>query len=138
MTGVQTCALPIYALKVVVTHHPVAALRWHEEDDVLAGAPRALERWLGAGVDVVLGGHTHNPSTLPVQAASADQRALWVSQAGSAVSQQARGSAPSVNLLRRHWAGAWRLEQWDFEPERREFARREWRELPVRRAARTL
>jgi 3',5'-cyclic AMP phosphodiesterase CpdA len=129
---------PRHALKVVVAHHPVAALRWHEEDDVLAGAPMALERWLRAGVDVVLGGHTHNPSTLPVQPPNADQRALWVSQAGSAVSRQARGSAPSVNLLRRHWAGAWRLEQWDFQPERREFARREWRELPVRRAARTL
>ena len=125
---------PRQALKVVVTHHPVAVLRWHEEDDVLSGAPRALERWLDAGVDIVLGGHTHSPSTLPVQTSRAGPRALWVSQAGSAVSRQAGTSAQSVNLLRRHWAGAWRLEQWDFEPERRQFARREWRELPLRRA----
>jgi 3',5'-cyclic AMP phosphodiesterase CpdA len=130
---------PRNTLKVVVTHHPVAALRWHEEDDVLSGAPQALAQWTQAGVDIVLGGHTHTPSTLPVRPAHADHRALWVSQAGSAVSRRLRsGSGQSVNLLRRHWAGAWRLEQWDFLPERREFARREWRELPLRPRARAL
>jgi 3',5'-cyclic AMP phosphodiesterase CpdA len=130
---------PRHALKVVVTHHPVAALRWHEEDDVLSGAPQALARWMEAGVDIVLGGHTHAPSTLPVRPAQAEHRTLWVSQAGSAVSRRVRsGSGQSVNLLRRHWAGAWRLEQWDFLPHRSEFARREWRELPLRPRAHAL
>jgi 3',5'-cyclic AMP phosphodiesterase CpdA len=122
---------PPDALKVVVAHHPLAALRWREEDDVLSGADAALSRWADAGVDLVLGGHTHSPYVLPV-AGGPGRHTVWVAQAGSAVSRRLHaGGTHSVNLLRRGAAGIWRLEQWDLQREAGLFARRQWRQLGV-------
>lgn len=124
---------PPGVLRVVVTHHPLAALRWHEEDAVVAGADDALSRWWHAGVHLVLGGHTHAPYAVPVRAARSATgacRTLWVAQAGSAVSHRLHaGGAHSVNLLRRGVAGAWRIEQWDLQREAGRFSRRQWREV---------
>jgi 3',5'-cyclic AMP phosphodiesterase CpdA len=124
------CA-PSGALRVVVTHHPLAALRWHEEDEVVAGAQQALSLWSQAGVHLVLGGHTHTPYTVPVRAdATGSGRALWVAQAGSAVSRRLHaGGTQSVNLLRRGVAGVWRIEQWDLQREAGLFAQQHWREV---------
>jgi 3',5'-cyclic AMP phosphodiesterase CpdA len=123
---------PAGALKVVVAHHPLAALRWYEEDNVLVGADYALDQWLRADVDLVLGGHTHAPCAVPITHAGAafGSRTLWVAQAGSAVSRCLRGnSAHSVNLLRRRTDDSWRLEQWDYHPPSSAFTRRGWREI---------
>jgi 3',5'-cyclic AMP phosphodiesterase CpdA len=120
---------PPGALRVVVAHHPLAALRWREEDDVLSGARTAMMRWADAGVHLVLGGHTHTPYALPV-AAGPRRRTVWVAQAGSAVSRRLHaGGTHSVNLLRRSAAGLWRLEQWDLQREAGLFTRRQWREV---------
>jgi 3',5'-cyclic AMP phosphodiesterase CpdA len=129
-TGEWLASAPPQALKVVLTHHPVAALRWHDEDDVAGGAEQALAHWSNAGVNLVLGGHTHTPYTLPLRGRSASGRALWVAQAGSALSRRLhRGAAHSVNLLRRGASGAWRIEQWDFRRQSGRFTRCHWREV---------
>jgi 3',5'-cyclic AMP phosphodiesterase CpdA len=121
---------PKGVLKVVVMHHPLAALRWHDEDDVASGARQALARWSAAGVQLVLGGHTHSSYTLPVSGAPGSGRTLWVAQAGSALSRRLRpGGTNSVNLLRRGASGAWRIEQWDFRRQAGLFARCHWREV---------
>lgn len=123
---------PPQALRVVVAHHPLAALRWHEVDDVLSGADRALEHWIEAGVHLVLGGHTHVPYAVPVRQPmhAPVSHTLWVVQAGSAVSGRLRGcAAHSVNLLRRSFGQGWRLERWDLAHGRREFVRRQWQEV---------
>lgn len=124
---------PAGALRVVVAHHPLAALRWHEEDEVVAGATDTLSRWWHAGVHVVLGGHTHAPYAVPVraaQSAAGSNRTLWVAQAGSAVSHRLHaGGTHSVNLLRRGAAGAWRIEQWDLQREAGLFSQQQWREV---------
>lgn len=124
---------PPDALRVVVAHHPLAALHWHDEDAVLAGAAEALSRWSQAGVHLVLGGHTHAPYTMPVRATregAGAARTLWVAQAGSAVSNRLpQGGSQSVNLLRRSQTGSWRLEQWDLQREAARFALRHWQAL---------
>jgi 3',5'-cyclic AMP phosphodiesterase CpdA len=122
---------PPGALKVVLTHHPLAASRWHQEDDVISGADAALTRWSDAGVHLVLGGHTHTPYVVPV-AAGPRRHTLWVAQAGSAVSFRLHaGGTHSVNLLRRGAAGLWRLEQWDLQREAGLFTRSHWRQVGV-------
>ena len=84
--------------------------------------PRRLGRLL-AGADLVMGGHTHLPYTLALQALA---RPMWVDQVGTAVSSRTRPGAPnSVNLLR--WGestGCCHIEQWDFEPFDRIFVRK--------------
>jgi 3',5'-cyclic AMP phosphodiesterase CpdA len=129
-TAQWLAAAPPGALKVVVTHHPVASLHWHDEDAVLAGARGALLQWMQAGVHLALCGHTHAPYAVPVRGAAAPRRTLWVAQAGSCVSRRVRrGAAHSVHLLRRGSAGAWRIEQWDLAHDAARFAPRGWRNL---------
>jgi 3',5'-cyclic AMP phosphodiesterase CpdA len=124
-------AAPAGVLKVVLVHHPLAALRWYDEDDVLVGAAAALARWAEAGVQLVLGGHTHRPYALAVRP-TAGGPGLWVAQAGSAVSRRLHpGGTHSVNLLRRGATGAWRIEQWDLQRAAGEFTRCHWRQIGV-------
>ena len=126
-------AAPPGVLKVVAVHHPMAAMHWYDEDDVVPGATEALARWAEAGVHVVLGGHTHRPSALAVRpTAGGPGLALWVAQAGSAISRRlVPGGTQSVNLLRRGAAGNWRIEQWDLRREAGAFARCRWRQIGV-------
>jgi 3',5'-cyclic AMP phosphodiesterase CpdA len=131
-TAQWLASAPPGVLRVVATHHPLATVRWHDEDALLSGAHEALSLWSQAGVHLVLGGHTHSPSRVPVRASAAGSgRTLWVAQAG-AVSQRLRADAmQSVNLLRRGVAGIWRIEQWDLQREVGRFVRRDWCEVGV-------
>ena len=111
-------------LRVVVVHHPVAALRAADVHDLLRGRAAALQHWAAAGADLVMGGHIHLPyvTALPDLA-----RPMWAVQAGTAVSSRVRDEAPnSVNLLR--WgsdavAGRCLLERLDYAAVSQTFVR---------------
>ncbi len=115
---------PADALRIVVTHHPLAVADAQDEAQRLRGADAALPHWLQAGVQLALGGHIHRPYFMPLpghQAAARQQ--LWVAQAGTAVSHRLRAPWPhSVNLLRRIAASRWHLERWSLDPGRSDFA----------------
>ena len=112
-------AVPRRALKVVVTHHPLAVTLSEDRINRARGADAALTAWCGAGMDLVMSGHIHMPFFMPLDAAGRS----WAVQAGTAVSKRVRGGIPpSINLVRRAEAG-WRVERWDFDATQRAFAR---------------
>lgn len=121
-------------LRVVVVHQPVAVQRPSEEHNLLRGHAGALQRWAGAGCDLVMGGHIHLPYVVPLAGL---MRPMWAVQAGTAVSRRVRDGVPnSVNLLR--WGGVGALgccliEQWDYSGASETFARKRVTEVrPVR------
>lgn len=118
---------PPGALRIVVTHHPLAVLDAQDAKQRLRGADAALQPWLQAGVQVVLGGHIHRPYFLAVEGQRGDgPNRLWVAQAGTAVSRRLRAPYPhSVNLLRSTAPARWQIERWNLEPGRRDFAPQE-------------
>ncbi|HYF59919.1 MAG TPA: metallophosphoesterase [Burkholderiaceae bacterium] len=127
-------------LRVVVTHQPICTVRAQDEVDRLRGAEAAARRWIGAGVDLVLGGHIHLPYVAPMHAWLPDApRRAWAVQAGTAVSHRVRHEADnSVNLVRRTGDGATigcEVERWDWSQRRARFERVERHVLqPDRRA----
>lgn len=127
---------PPGALRIVVTHHPLAVPDAHDRAQRLRGADAALPHWMQAGVQVALGGHIHRPYFLPLQGPRSDGSArLWVAQAGTAVSHRLRAPWPhSVNRLRRIAPSRWRVERWNLEPGRSDFALHEQVALDTRTA----
>ena len=115
-------------LRVVVTHQPVHVARPQDRDELLRGHERAVQRWAAAGVDLILGGHSHLPFVRPLHEHHAGlARRVWVVQAGTAVSARLRhGAVNSVNVVRAvAGAGAQRrcaVERWDYEPRTESFA----------------
>jgi 3',5'-cyclic AMP phosphodiesterase CpdA len=107
-------------LRVVVVHQPVAVPEASETHNLLRGHRPALQAWVQAGADVVLGGHIHLPCVLPVPGLV---RPLWAVQAGTAVSSRTRRGGPnSVNLLR--WGspgGVCVVQRWDYSHPARSF-----------------
>src|SRR5690606_35993711 len=112
-------------LRVVMLHHPIRALLASDQENMPSGHSMAVQEWVSAGVDLILGGHIHLPYVLPLSHAEKGARCAWAVQAGTAVSSRVRNGAPnSVNLI--HYDGqAGRpecsIEQWDFAPESGEF-----------------
>jgi 3',5'-cyclic AMP phosphodiesterase CpdA len=106
--------------RIVVTHQPLAVPRAQDAKDLLHGHERALHAWAAAGADVVMGGHIHLPYVLAMhELMPALPGALWVVQAGTALSSRVRIGAPnSVNLLRIEAAGSaprtLHVERWDY------------------------
>ena len=109
-------------LRVVVVHQPIAVTRAEDEPNRLRGHAAALQRWAEAGADLVMGGHIHLPYVMPAPGLA---RAMWVVQAGTAVSSRVRDGSPnSVNLLR--WGtdaapGCCWIEQWGYDADDRTF-----------------
>lgn len=114
----QLRSVPAGHLKLVVTHHPVFVPRASEEHNLLRGYRDAVTAWADAGADLILGGHIHLPSIVPLALPLALTRSVWSVQAGTAVSSRVRWDAPnSVNLLRYDPAttpGECRAEMWNF------------------------
>lgn len=109
-------------MRLVVVHQPVAVPTEVDVQNLLRGHEGAVQRWVEAGADAILGGHIHLPYVLPLPSASgtAAPRRAWCVQAGTAVSARVRHEAGnSVNLLR-HAAmghgGARQavVERWDY------------------------
>ena len=110
-------------LRIVVAHHPFAAMSEREERHVCRGAGTALRVWRAAGLDLMLGGHIHLPYVLPLHGDVG--RSAWCVQAGTAVSRRTRAGVPnSVNLIR-YAPGARQCEaeRWDFSAANQRFER---------------
>lgn len=104
------------ASKVLVTHHPLVALPWGEDGEVLEAAGRAaptLKAAMEAGVQLLLAGHHHRPFNGSATAFVAAADELLVVQAGTSTSTRTRDHANSFNLL-------------TFEGERLDIEVREW------------
>ena len=84
-------------LRVVAVHQPIAIKPGElgrpapDADQVLRGASAALTQWNAAGCDVVLGGHIH----LPYVQRLPGPRAMWLAQAGTALSRRTRAGVPN-------------------------------------------
>lgn len=86
-TAARLRAAPASAVKVVVTHQPVAVPLASERRNQLRGGAAAIEAWHAAGADLVLGGHIHLPYALQL---CPPPRPLWAVQAGTALSSRVR------------------------------------------------
>lgn len=107
--------------KVVVVHQPVCVPIESERGNLLRGHEAALQAWSEAGADVIMGGHIHLPYVIrQVVAGQRAEQALWVVQAGTALSSRVRAGIPnSVNVIRQE-AGAI-IERWDFDGSQQAF-----------------
>lgn len=105
-------------LRVVVTHHPLAVVTASDRRNLVRGREDAIERWIAAGVDLVLGGHIHLPYVTAC-ALPGTGRPLVVAQAGTAVSGRIRDEHPnSVTVVRATPESAIRraaIEQWNYD-----------------------
>ena len=115
--------------RLLVVHQPIGVARPEDEADRLRGSEQALQAWSHSGADAVLGGHIHLPYVLPwwpPGGGMEPSRAVWVVQAGTAVSSRVRAGVPnSVNFLRHRTEGAraFEVEQWDHDAAAGEFVR---------------
>lgn len=120
-------------LRVVTLHHPPVG-----GDAELTGGAQAVRRWLGAGLDLLLSGHSHTPAVqaLGNDRPGADHQA-WSLMGGTAVSRRLRrGMSASVSTLMP--AGGSRsvwVQRWDLSADVRRFLPRLPLLLPLRDAA---
>ncbi len=131
-TARRLAAADAGSIRVVVTHQPVAVARHADDQNVLRHADPALQAWHAAGADVVIGGHIHLPTVLPLFAAP---RPMWGVQAGTAVSTRVRGGTRnSVTELLAAADGAARrciVRFWDWPGGDADFEPRADLELPL-------
>lgn len=122
-------------VKIVMGHHPVAALLAKDVVNIAAGAEQAVRSWSAAGMQLYLGGHIHYPFLARLaQHYPGMAPDCWTFQAGTAVSRRLRDHlANSFNLI--DWqreAKRLQLERWDHQPTRAAFVRAERYQLPLR------
>ena len=129
-------------LRVVVVHQPVMAARPDDEPNLLHGREYAVRAWVGAGADLVMGGHIHWPYVSPLRLAYPGlPREAWIVQAGTAVSARVRDGVPnSVNVVRASAGEGARhavVERWDYDAAAGTFRPAEHHslEFPARRPA---
>lgn len=122
-------------LRVVVTHQPMAVIRQSDRENLLLNHRAAALAWAAAGADLVLGGHIHLPYACdlrdepglgaPAGWGEGLQRALWVVQAGTALSKRIREGLPnSVNVIHqspREQGCVCKLEQYDYHAGQQRF-----------------
>ncbi len=107
-------------LRIVVTHQPAQVARQRDAHNLLHGHDAALQSWIAAGADIVMGGHIHLPYVCALHDAYPNlRRRAWCVQAGTAISRRIRREAPnSVNLIHYSATGGEakaQLERWDFQ-----------------------
>jgi 3',5'-cyclic AMP phosphodiesterase CpdA len=86
-------------LKLVVTHQPLDVITASDRVNLLRGHAEALRAWTAAGADLLLAGHIHLPHLRVI--GDVDRTLPIAVQAGTALSDRLRGTAPnSVNVVR--------------------------------------
>jgi 3',5'-cyclic AMP phosphodiesterase CpdA len=88
-------AAPTGALRVVVCHHPLMEITGGPMTGRVWGGAAAARTLAESGVDVILSGHIHAPSALPLP--YADQRTYAV--VAGTLSQRERGVPAGFNIL---------------------------------------
>ena len=125
------------ALRIVVTHQPVHAIRESDETNLLHGRERAVPAWAEAGADLVLAGHIHLPYVRPLSERYRGlAREIWMANAGTAVSSRTRSDIPnSVNVVAHRPRAKQRayVERYDFVSAKRGFELVERYPIPVHR-----
>ncbi|MEO7773548.1 MAG: metallophosphoesterase [Steroidobacteraceae bacterium] len=111
--------------RIVATHQPLVARVASDVKNVARGAAPALERWIGAGADLFIGGHIHLPYCLPV-AMQDNSRGSVVLQSGTSLSTRIRSGIPNsynrIELIGSGDARCMNLERRDFNRETQHFA----------------
>lgn len=111
------------SLRVAVLHHPVDCRRPSDERNLLVPGQRLLEVFADQGVDVVLGGHIHDPFvTLSSRRYPEVTRRMILVVAGTCVSQRTRPQVPnSFNLITCELSepATLAVERWDTSPQGR-------------------
>lgn len=113
-------------LCIVVTHQPVFVTHAVDEEHLLRGHQLAINRWVQAGADLILGGHIHRPYTAALhEHIPGLPRRVWAVQAGTALSSRIRhDSNNSINLIRHAYEGQPQhavVERWDYDEASDEF-----------------
>ncbi|HZE92555.1 MAG TPA: metallophosphoesterase [Rhizobacter sp.] len=121
-------------LRVVVVHQPVVVTKPQDQKHLLHGHASAVQVWVHAGVDLILGGHVHLPYVVPLHRRFDDlPKTAWAVQAGTSVSSKTRPEAAnSVNLI--HYTGGKTrrsalVERWDYVAAQKRFQQIEGNEL---------
>lgn len=105
-------------LRLVVTHQPMDVARPRDEHHRVRGSDAALQTWVEAGADLVMGGHIHLPYVRALsQRLPGLSRRAWCVQAGTAVSsrvrQEAANSVQVVRYATRETPARCTVERWD-------------------------
>jgi 3',5'-cyclic AMP phosphodiesterase CpdA len=91
---------PSEAMRVLVTHHPLFALRVGEQVDRAIGRQElALDVIEESGVDMLLAGHNHHASSQDASDLVTRLGGVLVVQAGTATSTRVREQEQSFNLI---------------------------------------
>ncbi|MFL6764254.1 MAG: metallophosphoesterase family protein [Sphingomicrobium sp.] len=88
------------AMRILVTHHPLFALRVGEElDRPIGGQELALDAIEESGVDMLLAGHNHHASSQDASDLVTRAGGVLVVQAGTATSTRVREQEQSFNTI---------------------------------------
>ncbi len=86
--------------KVVAFHHPLDCKQKIDEKNLLLNAPEVMQLLARQGVDLVMGGHIHDPfiSTSEVRYPSL-QKKILISVCGTGISHRTRRNAPNSFMV---------------------------------------
>jgi len=92
---------PATKLRIAALHHPMDCPKETDEKNLLKGRIKTMELFERAGVDLVLGGHIHDPFTATSEERYPEiQRRMVLVVAGTCLSWRIRKDAPnSFNLI---------------------------------------
>lgn len=91
---------PEDAVKIVVAHHHFAPAPDYESDTPMPKAKRALDCFVGLGVEMILGGHLHRAyigNSLDIYPGAERERGIIVVQCGTTTSRRGRGREREKN-----------------------------------------
>lgn len=90
------------SIKIVVAHHHFAPAPDYEKSPAMPFARRAIERFVTAGVELILGGHLHRAyigNSLDLYPAPDPRHGIIIAQCGTTTSRRGRGREKEKNSL---------------------------------------